>query len=156
MTHPGWQAVADLIDQDISLSQQFVSLLQGEREALDQRDYQRFQQLLAEKQPLLALLEQHSQQRKQQLQAMGLETEAATLELLQQQSPATADKWRQLEKLWLQCQQLNNDNQQAVQRTQKTVQQLLGILRGKDTSTQTYDQQGSTRNSGGGRSISNA
>ena len=156
MATPSWQVLHDLITRDIELSEQCLQLLNEERSALDSRDYTRFQQILSEKQPLLALLEQHSRDRSQQLADLGLTSDADALQTLQQQAPETARQWQQLTTLWQQCQEQNQRNSKAVQRTRLVVDQLLGILRGQQTAAPTYDQQGTTHSGGSGRSIGSA
>jgi flagella synthesis protein FlgN len=151
-----WTQLEQTLLGDIPFTEQLLALLQQERSKLEQRQYDGYQQLISDKQLLLAQLEQHASERRQLLAAAGFEDEAAALVALDKQAPIIANAWRKLSEQWQQCQQLNEINERIAKRTRLVVGQILDILRGQNNQAKLYTKQGDARNSGGGRSITSA
>ncbi len=130
--------------------------MEEERKALEKRDYDHFQQILTDKQPLLERLENHAHTRRELVQAAGFSDEPSTLSAADRQAPAVARVWRQLGEQWQTCQELNAVNERIAQRTRLVVGQILDLLRGTAGDTKLYDSKGGTRHAGGGHKITNA
>ncbi|MFA7553455.1 MAG: flagellar protein FlgN [Spongiibacteraceae bacterium] len=151
-----WSELEQTFNHDIHATSQLLELLQQERAALEDRQYDQFQQLLAHKQQLLTELETHALARQQLLQKAGFNDESSTLEAADHQAPQVAKAWRQLREEWIHCQQLNEVNDRIAKRTHIVVGQMLDLLRGKTTQDELYTSKGNTSNAASGRTITNA
>lgn len=102
-----------LIEDDIAPLQELLDLLQKEAIALHGRDMPLLEQILARKQSLIILLEQHGQRRSQLLGSLGLSADRAGVQALAAQS-AHGDTMLQrldmLSQLMDSCQQVNQTN----------------------------------------------
>jgi len=151
-----WTGLNTTFEQDLPATAQLLALLQRERETLEQRNYQEFQQITEQKQKLLSLLEHHTGIRMQLFQQAGLSDEASVLKAAQLQAPAIAQSWHKLGKQWASCQELNEVNERIAKRTRLVVGQVLDLLRGQNKQEKLYDVKGYTNNSNNGRSITSA
>jgi len=151
-----WTGLNTTFEQDLPATAQLLALLQREREMLEERNYQEFQQIVEQKQKLLAMLEQHTVIRQQLFQQAGLVDEASILRAAEQQAPAVAQSWHKLGKQWASCQELNEINERIATRTRLVVGQVLDLLRGQNKQEKLYNVKGYTNNSNNGRSITSA
>lgn len=151
-----WASLNATFEQDIPITSQLLELLQTERKALEARDYTTFQSVVADKQALLQMLEQHALQRQQLLQAAGFDNEQSTLQAASQEAPPVAKAWRNLRTQWQLCQELNEINERIAKRTRLVVGQILDLLRGANGNNRLYDNKGGTHSSGGGHTITSA
>lgn len=151
-----WNGLNTTFEQDIPATAQLLDLLQNERKALENRDYKEFQELIGQKQKVLALLENHSTIRQQLLHNAGFTDEASTLKAAEQQAPNIAKSWKKLGKQWANCQELNEINERIAKRTRLVVDQILDMLRGQNKQEKLYDVKGYTHNTSSGRSITSA
>lgn len=154
-TTPDWPRLAQQLSGDAEQTDALYQLLQNERDALAQRDYDRFQNLLENKRELLARLESGLRQRQNWLNQAGFPDEQAALEAAQTQAPEIAGQWRQLAEQWRECQTFNTGNEQIALRTRQVVGRMLDILRGNNGPA-LYDARGHARLSGGGQTIGDA
>ena len=154
--HALWSQLNHTLESDLTTTGQLLDLLNRERQSLEQRDYQTFQQLLREKQSLLQHLENQSKQRQQLLKAAGFSDETSTLQAADHYAPAVAQAWRSLVEQWKRCQELNAVNERIAQRTRLVANRILDILRGSRGGTRLYDNKGSAHTSGGGGTITSA
>ena len=151
-----WAQLDNTFQQDIPATDQLLALLQRERKALEQRDYEEFQQIINDKQPLLALLQSHAATRQQLLTAAGFDSESNTLNAVQQQAPLVAKAWHTLSAQWARCQELNEVNERIAKRTRLVVGQILDLMRGQQGQARLYTDKGNTSSGGGGRTITSA
>lgn len=151
-----WKRLADLLERDSTITRQLIKLLEKERSALEARDYDQLQRIVAEKQPLLAELESRGYQRRTAIEHAGFGGEAELLARARREAPEVADDWLALGEMWQRSQELNQINEQIMQRTKLVVGRLLDVLRGEPQQSAVYDQQGSTRGGGSGRPIGSA
>jgi flagellar biosynthesis protein FlgN len=138
-------SLLELFNNDIGTAEQLLELINTEFQALSERDLPRLQSLLAEKLPLLALLDQHGKQRSQLLTNLGLSTDRAGLQALAAQSSHGAqllERGDQLNALLESCQAANLRNGRIIRSSQASANSMLGILRGNDTPS-LYDSRGS-------------
>lgn len=135
-----------LITDDLAPAQQLLSLLQDENVALKGRDMRVLGDILARKQSLIVLLDQHGRQRSQILASLGLTTNRSGLESLASHSDLGEQLLSQsaaLNQLLEQCQATNQLNGQSIQTQQVITANQLRILHGGETPT-LYDARGST------------
>ncbi|RMO93207.1 Flagellar protein FlgN [Pseudomonas syringae pv. philadelphi] len=135
-----------MITDDMVAARQLLELLQAEALILNGRDMGEMEQVLAQKQALVILLDQHGRKRSQILAGVGLPANREGLQLLASQSDvgeqllAASDE---LSALINECQTLNNQNGSLIQLQQISTAHQLRILNGGDTPT-LYDSRGST------------
>ena len=151
-----WADLHTSLRQDIEVTISLQKLLDQEREALEQRDYDGFNQLLGNKQQLLQQLEQHAGHRQQLLKNAGFSDDQQALDQAERQAPATAKLWRTLLEQWQKCQQQNEVNERVAQRTRQVVGQVLDMLRGRTASSRTYDASGTAKSYNSGLTITSA
>ena len=110
-----------LINDDLAPAEQLLGLLQDESIALKGRDMQVLENILARKQSLIILLEQHGRRRSEILASLGLATNRSGLESLASHSSVGAQLLSQsdvLNQLLGQCQAANLLNGQSIQTQQ--------------------------------------
>jgi flagellar biosynthesis/type III secretory pathway chaperone len=151
-----WSELQSTFLKDLPATVELHKTLELERSALENRDYDNFQSLLASKKALITQLKQHADNRMHALQAAGFHDEATTLAAAEIEAPLIASSWQQLAQQWQQCQHLNAVNERILQRTQLVVSQTLDILRGANSSNRLYNTKGMASNSATGRTITSA
>lgn len=151
-----WTQLEKTFKLDISTTTQLLDLLERERKALEERNYDEFQKIIGQKQQHLKQLELHSAVRQQLLQTAGFNDEASTLSAAEQQAPLVAKAWRQLAEEWTRCQKLNDINERIAKRTRLVVGQILDLLRGQNNQAKLYTNKGESHASSGGRTITSA
>nr|WP_314482453.1 flagellar protein FlgN [uncultured Pseudomonas sp.] len=135
-----------LIEQDIAPMQELLELLQNEAVALHGRDMQLLEQILARKQSLIILLEQHGQRRGQLLADLGLSADRVGVQAVAAQSPhgdVMLERLDTLAQLMDECQQVNSTNGRIIQVQQQVTNNQVRILMGGD-SPSLYNSRGST------------
>lgn len=135
-----------LIIDDFVPAQQLLELLQAESVALHGRDMPLLENILAQKQALIILLDQHGRKRSEILASLNLPASPDGLEQLANQS-TLGDQLRSQSKvlndLLAQCQATNARNGQSILMQQAATANQLRILNGGEIPT-LYDASGST------------
>lgn len=147
-----------LITDDIAPAQQLLELLRTESVALHGRDMVMLEEILAQKQALVIMLEQHGRKRSQTLASLNLSPSRQGLEELARNSSvgeALLNQADVLSDLMAECRAANELNGQSIQLQQITTAHQLRILTGGDTPT-LYDNRGSTSRSARPRPLSQA
>jgi flagella synthesis protein FlgN len=135
-----------LIIDDFAPAQQLLELLQAESLALHGRDMPSLENILAQKQALIILLDQHGRKRSEILASLNLPANRDGLEQLASQSSVGDQLLSQsevLNDLLAQCQAANIRNGQSIQVQQAATANQLRILNGGEIPT-LYDARGST------------
>ena len=135
-----------LIIDDLAPTQQLLELLREESLALYGRDMPLLEEILARKQALIVLLEQHGKKRSQILVSLGLPADHDGLAQLASHSSVGDQLLAQskvLNQLLTQCQEANLLNGQSIQLQQATTANQLRILHGGEPPA-LYNAQGST------------
>ncbi|MCQ6257715.1 flagella synthesis protein FlgN [Pseudomonas sp. Q11] len=135
-----------LITDDFAPAQQLLELLQAESLALHGRDMPSLENILAQKQALIILLDQHGRKRSEILASLNLPANRGGLEQLASQSSVGDQLLTQsevLNDLLAQCQAANTRNGQSIQVQQAATANQLRILNGGEIPT-LYDARGST------------
>ncbi|ROM62699.1 flagellar biosynthesis protein FlgN [Pseudomonas brassicacearum] len=135
-----------LIIDDFAPAQQLLELLQAESLALHGRDMPLLETILAQKQALIIVLDQHGRKRSEILASLNLPTNNSGLEQVASQSSVGEQLLSQsqaLNDLLAQCQAANARNGQSIQTQQAATANQLRILNGGEIPT-LYDARGST------------
>ena len=135
-----------LITDDFAPAQHLLELLQTESLALHGRDMPLLEDILAQKQALVVLLEQHGRKRSETLASLNLPTNRDGLEQLASQSSIGERLLGQsdvLTDLLAQCQAANANNGQSILVQQAATANQLKILTGGEPPA-LYDARGST------------
>ncbi|MET0775211.1 MAG: flagellar protein FlgN [Pseudomonas mandelii] len=135
-----------LITDDFAPAQYLLELLQTESIALHGRDMPLLEDILAQKQAMIILLEQHGRKRSEILASLNLPTDRSGLEQLASQSSIGDQLLEQSEKLTdllAQCQAANVNNGQSILVQQAATANQLKILTGGEPPA-LYDARGST------------
>jgi flagella synthesis protein FlgN len=122
-----------LIIDDFAPAEQLLGLLQTESLALHGRDMPLLEEILAQKQALIILLEQHGRKRSEILASLNLPTNRSGLEQLASQSSIGEQLLAQsnvLNDLLARCQAANVNNGQSIQVQQAATANQLKILTG--------------------------
>ena len=135
-----------LITDDFAPAQQLLELLRTESLALHGRDMLLLEDILAQKQALIILLEQHGRKRTELLASLNLPATRAGLEELASHSSIGSQLLEQsdvLTQLLADCQAANELNGRSIQVQQATTANQLKILTGGEPPA-LYDARGST------------
>ena len=135
-----------LIIDDFAPAQHLLELLQTESLALHGRDMQLLEEILAQKQALIVLLDQHGRKRSEILASLNLPLDRTGLEQLASHSSIGEQLLAQsdvLTDLLAQCQAANASNGQSILVQQAATANQLKILTGGEPPA-LYDARGST------------
>ncbi|MET0848346.1 MAG: flagellar protein FlgN [Pseudomonas sp.] len=135
-----------LITDDFAPAQYLLELLQTESIALHGRDMPLLEDILAQKQAMIILLEQHGRKRSEILASLNLPINRSGLEQLASQSSIGDQLLEQSDKLTAllaQCQAANVNNGQSILVQQAATANQLKILTGGEPPA-LYDARGST------------
>ena len=135
-----------LITDDFAPAQHLLELLQTESLALHGRDMPLLEEILAQKQALIILLDQHGRKRSEILASLNLPTNRTGLEQLASHSSIGDQLLEQsdvLTDLLAQCQAANVKNGQSILVQQAATANQLKILNGGEPPA-LYDARGST------------
>ncbi|APC18015.1 flagellar biosynthesis protein FlgN [Pseudomonas frederiksbergensis] len=135
-----------LITDDFAPAQQLLELLKTESLALHGRDMPQLEDILAQKQALIILLEQHGRKRSEILASLNLPASRAGLEQFAAHSSIGDQLLTQsdaLTQLLADCQAANELNGRSIQVQQATTANQLKILNGGEPPA-LYDARGST------------
>src|SRR5690349_10072645 len=147
-----------LITDDLAPAQHLLELLQTESLALHGRDMPLLEDILAQKQALVVLLEQHGRKRSEILASLNLPTNRGGLEQLASQSSIGEQLLAQsdvLTDLLARCQAINANNGQSILTQQAATATQLKILNGGETPA-LYDASGTFSRSAKPRPLSQA
>ncbi|WP_347901524.1 flagellar protein FlgN [Pseudomonas purpurea] len=147
-----------LITDDFAPAQHLLELLQTESLALHGRDMPLLEEILAQKQALIILLEQHGRKRSEILQSLNLPTDRTGLEQLAEHSSIGDELLSQsdvLNQLLTDCKIANELNGRSIQVQQATTANQLKILTGGEPPA-LYDARGSTAKMAKPRPLSQA
>ena len=132
-------------NDDINHAKRLLALLDEEFEALKNRQLDILQNILAEKQPLLTLLNQHAESRNRFLTSLNHSADRQGIQAYARQisqSDTLVPAADHLSELLAQCQSANLRNGKLIRANQTSSTHLLGILRGGEP-TSLYDSRGS-------------
>jgi flagella synthesis protein FlgN len=136
----------ELFNEDINTAEQLLELIETEFQTLSERDLGSLQEILSQKLPLLALLEQHGKARSQLLINLNLSASREGLLALaetSEQGQQLLERGDALNELLERCRTANERNGRLIRTSQKSASETLNILRGSDTPN-LYDKRGTT------------
>ncbi|MGD8177326.1 flagella synthesis protein FlgN [Marinimicrobium sp. ARAG 43.8] len=154
----------DYLREMLTLDQQRIdqleTLLEQEREALEQRHHETLSGLIDTKQQLMAALGEHARQRQSWLEAAGLNRDHEGWQRWLQQRPdgqAQIPQWQALATRFEHCKTLNDINGKIIQRAQSSLGQLLKLMRGQTTDGPSlYNAQGQSGGAGESQTLGKA
>ncbi|MEK1942532.1 MAG: flagellar protein FlgN [Pseudomonas sp.] len=153
------KTLLDLFNEDIGTASQLLELIDAEFQALTDRDLPLLETILANKQPLLAVLAQHGGERNKLLSSLNLSPDQSGLTALAEQSPIGSElleRGGELSALLERCQTANTRNGRLIRINQASVGGMLGILRGNSDTPGLYDSRGGAARIGHQRPLSQA
>lgn len=145
--------------EDIGNARKLLELTNNEYQALAERDLAGLEQLLTQKQALLALLSQHGAMRSQALAKAHLSADRNGLLAFAAGSPIGKDIVAQaalLDDVLESCKGANERNGKLIRANQAAVGGMLKVLRGTSQTPDLYDRRGSTARSSYQRPLSQA
>lgn len=152
----------DLLQQltdDIGSARKLLELSDAEYQALAERDLAGLENLLTQKQTLLALLGQHGSLRSQALSQAGLTCDRAGLEAYAANSSVGAailDQAEQLDSTLEGCRNANERNGKLIRTNQRAVGDMLQILQSSSQTPGLYDRRGAAAKGAYQRPLSRA
>ncbi|NKN33184.1 flagella synthesis protein FlgN [Marichromatium bheemlicum] len=147
MEHTG--PFAHSLETAIALATRLEQALFDETRAIELRDPDELQHVVAGKQQLADQLEEETLRMKQWVEEAGHTFNAQGVErLLEHVDPqrTLTERWDALRDFIVRCDQLNRTNAALINRDRKRVTLSLRILRGEDPNATTYDPRGQADN----------
>jgi flagella synthesis protein FlgN len=147
-----------LFNQDIATAEQLLTLIESEFAALGKQDFTCLQQVMTEKLPLLAQLEQHGKERTRKLLENNLTADLDGLTMLAAHTNHGDDllaAGEQLNILLQRCKTANLRNGRIISSNRKFTEKMLCVIRGNEAPA-LYDSSGGTARPGGTRPLSQA
>jgi len=143
------QGLQQLLENDRSQLDALAELLLAEKTCLEQRDLDKLNTLLTQKQNVLASIENNDHTRRKLLEQAGVPAEQTNLQHLKRllgkggnnEMTAILDS---IETRLQQCRELSETNSVIVHRSRLNTQRTLGILRGPATLAGLYTSHGNT------------
>ncbi len=145
--------------EDIGSARRLLELTNTEYQALAERNLAGLEQLLTQKQTLLALLSQHGGMRSQTLLQAQLSADRNGLAAFAANSSVGEDivkQASQLDALLEACRAANERNGKLIRANQSAVGSMLTALRGNSQTPDLYDRRGSTARTASHRPLSQA
>lgn len=152
------EVLQQLVD-DIGTARTLLELSNAEYQALAERNLALLEQLLTQKQALLALLNQHGTFRSQTLVKAQLSTDRNGLSAFAASSPLGNEILTQadeLEGLLEACRSANERNGKLIRANQGAVGSMLSVLQGSNQPPELYDRRGAAARSATHRPLSQA
>lgn len=152
------ELLQQLVD-DIDTARKLLELTDKEYQALAERDLSGLEQLLTQKQALLALLGQHGSLRSQTLIKAKLSADRNGL-MAFAESSTLGDKIlaqaNQLDGVLEACRNANERNGKLIRANQSAVGSMLRVLQGSNQTPDLYDRRGTAAKSANNRPLSQA
>ena len=145
--------------EDIGSARKLLELTDTEYQALAERNLAGLEQLLTQKQALLALLTQHGAMRSQTLAKAQLSADRNGLIAFASVSSIGEDivaQASQLDEILGACRNENERNGKLIRANQSAVGSMLKVLQGTSQTPDLYDRRGSTARSAYQRPLSQA
>jgi len=143
------QFLRDMLAHDSAAIQELKSLLNQERELLEQRHVQGMQEIVSRKDQLLDSLSYTARQREQVLASAALSTDLAGWKAFLERDVLSRDlipEWELLTAEFAECQASNEVNGKMINRSKQTLSHLLNLIRGQVAAPSLYTQKGATAN----------
>lgn len=144
---------------DIGTAQRLLELIDAEYQALAERNLASLEQLLTQKQTLLALLGQHGSRRSQALARAQLSADKKGLAAFVASS-AIGDEVlahaEQLDGILEACRNANERNGKLIRANRSAVGSMLHVLQGSNQTPDLYDRRGATARTANHRPLSQA
>jgi len=152
------QVLQQLVD-DIGTARKLLELTDREYQALAERDLAGLEELLSQKQTLLALLGQHGTQRSQTLGKANLSPDREGLVAFAAASAVGAEilvQAQELDEILQACRAANERNGRLIRANRSAVGSMLQVLQGSNQTPDLYDRRGATARTANHRPLSQA
>lgn len=152
-------AFLEHLSEDTGIARQLLELIDAEYQALAERRLADLEKLLSAKQPLLALLAQHTSQRGQILGERGLGNDRQGLEAFAHAAPEADDILAvaaELEDVLEACRTANERNGRLIRTNQAAVASTLEIFQRSNQAPGLYDRRGGSAKTSHQRPLSQA
>ncbi|MBA1278525.1 MULTISPECIES: flagella synthesis protein FlgN [Pseudomonadaceae] len=152
------ELLQQLVD-DIGTARKLLELIDAEYQALAERNLAGLEQLLTQKQTLLALLGQHGAFRSQTLAKAQLSADKKGLATFVANSAIGDDilaHAEQLESVLETCRNSNDRNGKLIRANKSAVGAMLHVLQGSNQTPDLYDRRGATARTANHRPLSQA
>lgn len=149
-------SLAQLLQQELEVAAHLLEVLTTEHEVIASRDTDILQQVVAEKQDLLARLETSHKQRLALLSAAGLDANPDGFDVLLERCADLQLRWNNLKENLSSCQRQNQLNGALLESSRRSTHRALSILLGgQGDNSELYNQAGKSTPSvlGGNRVI---
>ena len=149
------------LEQDAQLASTLVSLLEQERNTLEQRNFNTYKQILADKQQCLVQLESLANNRRSTMESMGVSADSAGfiafIKLIPSQWQNKFTRaWDQLTAHLTKCSTLNSINGRILIHSQIAADRLMRIIKGQDLTPAFYTRSGRTGSRQSNRRLASA
>lgn len=152
------ELLQQLVD-DIGTARKLLELTDAEYQALAERDLASLEQLLTQKQTLLALLGQHGSLRSQMLAKAQLSVDKSGLSAFAANSAIGTEivgHAEELDGILEACRSANERNGRLIRANQNAVGSMLQVLQGTNQTPDLYDRRGAAARSANHRPLSQA
>ncbi|MGH1472259.1 MAG: flagella synthesis protein FlgN [Cellvibrionaceae bacterium] len=150
--------IQQLIKKDFEDCETLLTLLLQEREALSDRNYDRYAESIDAKTEALKSIEKNSEDRYALLHSYSLPpTEGQWKKLIESiDDQEIQNEWKNLIEKLNECKHENEINGKLISRGKQTLGKLLNILRGQLDSTQVYTHTGKTEGGDNSHTVTRA
>lgn len=141
------QQLLTVMERDLALATQLKSLLQEEKNNLQQRQYSAYQQVIKDKTQVLVQLDHADNERKQIMSSMGFSADRdGFFQFLRHVPSSWKEKysacWEQLSDTMNTCARLNQVNGKILAHSQSAMERLMHVIRGTHNQPNIYRSNG--------------
>jgi flagellar biosynthesis/type III secretory pathway chaperone len=137
------RSLFDALRDELSGAESLRAVLEREAEVLTSLQIEDIGAVVAQKQEMVAALQEAAERRNAAVEALGFKADASGVMAFMEQGEPTAalqGVWRRLEAEISACAELNRHNEMLNRGGQRRIQQLMRLLRGEPAEPLTYDQ----------------
>lgn len=147
------QQLLQVMEEDLALATRLKTILQEEKNCLEQRQYPAYQQVVKEKTELLLRLDQADHHRKQLMESMGFNADRSGFMAFLKCVPSSWKEkymqiWEALSDTMNTCARLNKVNGKILAHSQNAVERLMMIVLGQGGSQGAVYQANGRRTTG--------
>lgn len=151
-------ALGESLAAQLARARRMLEVLRLEHEALARRDLPALEQAAVEKERLIGQLEGLAAQQDGLLRAAGIDPSTPGLEGALERAGRSqcAAMWRELRAVLAECRQQNLVNGGVLDTLRRFAREVLAMMRGRESASQTYGRSGEVQESGQGGPLATA
>jgi len=152
------EALAEVLQAELSRARRMLEVLRLEREALEGRDFSAVEKAAGEKVRIIAALEDLAERQTRLLHAAGITTTGPDVRDALERAglPHVLPIWDELYDLLARCRQQNLVNGGVIEMSRRFAREVLAALHGTSPGSLLYGRCGETRHTGGGDPLATA